>query len=68
MFAFHCPRHDARVLVFPRQVEQVRNTGEEIHVDFRCTCGYHGRLVTGASAARIGAEHIEPLPLEASAA
>lgn len=45
MFAFHCPRHDARVLIWPSDVEEVINGNGGVGAVFHCSCGYRGLLV-----------------------
>lgn len=46
MFAFHCPRHETRRLVWASDVEGVVNGAEGLGVVFHCSCGFHGLLVT----------------------
>lgn len=45
MFAFHCPRHDARVLVWASDIDGIMNTAEGVGMTFHCSCGYRGILV-----------------------
>lgn len=47
MFDIHCPRHDARVLIWPSGVDAVVNRDGAIEVHFHCTCGYRGVWRTG---------------------
>jgi hypothetical protein len=53
MFAFHCPRHEARVLVWPSDVEDVINGERGVGVVFHCSCGYRGLLLESASGAEV---------------
>lgn len=48
MFSFHCPWHDAVVLIWPSDIDGITNTADGIDVDFHCGCGFHGVLRTGA--------------------
>jgi hypothetical protein len=52
MFAVHCPRHNARVLIWTSMVDRVVNTSEGIVVHYHCTCGHRGLWVTGQLARR----------------
>ena len=47
MFDVYCLGHGSRVLLFTRDIENVRNTSEGIEVHFRCFCGYQGVWRTG---------------------
>jgi hypothetical protein len=49
MFDVFCPTCEARVLLTPRRIEQMRNTPEGIVVSWRCWCGTRGELRTGRS-------------------
>lgn len=42
MFDVYCPGHGSRVLMFPSDIEAIRNTREGIEVIYRCFCGYEG--------------------------
>jgi hypothetical protein len=42
MFAVHCPRHDAQVLIWTSAVDAVINTTDGIAVAYDCTCGHRG--------------------------
>ena len=57
MFAFHCPRHGARVLVWTSQVETAVNGPDGVGLVFHCSCGYRGMLITGAT----GSDTVVPL-------
>lgn len=48
MFSFHCPRHDAEVIVWPSDIDRIVNTPEGIDVHFHCGCGFRAVLRTGA--------------------
>ena len=48
MFAFHCPRHEARRLVWSSDVEQVVSTSEGVGMVFHCSCGFRGMLIEQA--------------------
>lgn len=43
MFAEHCPRHGARVLLSPSRIEAIHNTPAGVVVTWRCWCGHVGR-------------------------
>ena len=45
MFAFHCPRHDARVLVWSSDVECIVSVAGGTGLVFHCSCGYRGLLI-----------------------
>lgn len=45
MFAFHCPRHGSRRLVWSSDVEQVVDTPEGVGMVFHCSCGFRGLLI-----------------------
>lgn len=47
MFDLYCPDHGSRVLLFSRDIQDIRNTPEGIAVDYRCFCGYRGVWHTG---------------------
>ena len=42
MFAIDCPRHQAKVLLGPRAVEQLVNTEDGVALRWRCHCGATG--------------------------
>lgn len=48
MFSFMCPRHGAEVLVWPSDIDGIRNTPDGVDVHFHCSCGFRGVLQTGA--------------------
>jgi hypothetical protein len=48
-FAVDCPRHNARVLLFTRDVTEVRTTPGGIEVHYRCFCGHGGVWLTGSA-------------------
>lgn len=50
MFDIHCPRHGARVLIWPSGVDAVVNRDGAIEVHFHCTCGHRGVWRTGRTA------------------
>lgn len=49
MFVFHCPRHQADVLIWPSDIDGIDNTADGIDVHFHCGCGMRGVLQTGAA-------------------
>lgn len=55
MFATFCPRHDARVLIWPSGIDAIVNHERGIDVHFHCTCGYRGMCRTG----RTSTEQVE---------
>ncbi len=42
MFAIWCPRHRARVLLFPDGILSLHATPQGIRIHYRCTCGHEG--------------------------
>jgi hypothetical protein len=49
MFAIDCPRHQARVLLGPRAVEQLVNTEGGVELHWRCHCGATGVETLGTT-------------------
>ena len=49
MFARYCPNHEARVLLFAHNIDEVRNTQSGIDVYYHCSCGYEDVWHTGRS-------------------
>lgn len=47
MFDVYCPGHDRRVLLFPSDIEEIRNVHGVIEVHYRCFCGHRGIFYTG---------------------
>lgn len=47
MFDVYCPRHGCRVLLFPSDIQNIRNIPEGIEVNYRCFCGCEGIWHTG---------------------
>jgi hypothetical protein len=47
MFSAHCPCHGRRVLLGFDHITAIRNGPDGIHLDWRCSCGGRGTLVTG---------------------
>ena len=47
MFSIHCPRHGSEVLLFANAIRGMRNTLHGIEIDWICSCGQTGTLVTG---------------------
>ena len=41
MFAKYCPVHNARVLLFADNIDELRNTADGIEVHYTCSCGHH---------------------------
>lgn len=54
MFAFHCPREDARVLVWPSDVDGVVDVAGRPGMTFRCGCGWRGVLIEGEHEVIVG--------------
>ena len=54
MFSIHCPRHGSDVLLFPSAIRGLRNTLHGIELDWQCTCGETGTLLTG----RLGPQRV----------
>lgn len=54
MFAVHCPRHGARVLLSERRIRAVHNTGEGIVLEVECYDGQRIQLVTGRAVTDAG--------------
>ena len=54
MFAFHCPREDARVLVWPSDLEGVVDVAGSPGLVFRCGCGWRGVLIEGEREVIVG--------------
>lgn len=50
MFTIYCPRHQARVLIWPSGLDGIVNHDGVIDVHFHCTCGYRGVHRTGRKA------------------
>lgn len=48
MFAFNCPNHQSRVLIWSSDIEGVVNSGAGLGMAFHCSCGYRGLLIEGA--------------------
>ena len=42
MFAVWCPRHRARVLLFPGSILSLHAAPEGVGIHYRCTCGHEG--------------------------
>lgn len=42
MFAVWCPRHEARVLLFPASILSLHSAPEGVRIRYRCTCGHEG--------------------------
>jgi hypothetical protein len=42
VFSIWCPRHRARVLLFPDSILALHTTAQGISIGYRCTCGYEG--------------------------
>lgn len=47
MFDIYCPDHGCRVLLFPSDIEEIRNIHRVIEVHYRCFCGQRGIFYTG---------------------
>jgi hypothetical protein len=47
MFSAHCPCHGRRVLLGFDHITAIRNAPDGIHLDWRCSCGGRGTVVTG---------------------
>lgn len=42
MFTAYCPRHGAKVLLFPEHIIELRNRPNGVELSWRCTCGATG--------------------------
>lgn len=42
MFDVYCPKHGARVLIWPSGLDGIRNRPDGMEVAYHCTCGYRG--------------------------
>lgn len=51
MFAVHCPRHGARVLLTERRIRALHNTDAGIMIEAECYDGERVFVVTGRDAA-----------------
>jgi hypothetical protein len=58
MFTVFCPRHQARVLLGSRAIDDIANTPEGVVVHWRCRCGATGTVATGRPSAV--ADHAQP--------
>lgn len=52
MFTVECPVHGATVLIWPSNVDGASNINGVIVIDFHCSCGWAGSLVTGRGVER----------------
>ncbi|MGH9273206.1 MAG: hypothetical protein ACRDZU_01045 [Acidimicrobiales bacterium] len=51
MFTVFCPRHQARVLLGPRAIDDVVNTPDGVVLHWHCRCGAVGTVATGRPSA-----------------
>jgi hypothetical protein len=51
MFSVHCAGHGSRVILSNRQITNLVNTPEGIHLHWQCSCGTTGVEVLGRLAA-----------------
>jgi hypothetical protein len=49
VFAVWCPRHRARVLLFPASILSLHSTATGVRIRYRCTCGHEGCTPTPGS-------------------
>ncbi len=49
MFRAWCDQWEQDVLIWPSSVEDVANTEGGIVLGYRCACGCHGQMLTGAA-------------------
>jgi hypothetical protein len=61
MFTAWCDESKAEVLLTSRDVLGMRNTEGGVLVAYRCWCGAHGVLLTGAGAAAERSGHVPPV-------
>ncbi len=50
MFAVNCPHHGSRVLLGLSDIDRIENTRHGIELHYTCSCGHHGKWVTGKQA------------------
>lgn len=51
MFTVDCPRHRTRVLLGPRAIDALVDTGDGVDLHWTCRCGAHGVLHRGTETA-----------------
>lgn len=51
MFTVFCPRHQSRVLLGPRAIDDLVTTPDGVVLHWHCRCGATGTVLTGRRAA-----------------
>ena len=58
MFRAWCDKWEQDVLVWPTSIEDIANTDRGIVLTYKCACGNHGEMLTGAASHNTVTGHI----------
>ncbi len=60
MFRASCDTLEQDVLIWPTSIEDIANTDRGIVLTYKCACGSHGQMLSGAASHKTITGHTRP--------